>query len=135
MILFRSFLNFPIPGLKKKVFLRKGYGKQNPVSRKTEHAVHISNVNWNSTKSDWIEYLKCGEDRTKGFYLELPLNRNNRDQNLGWCNVYFPTSEQVYNVIDDLDGARVFGRNIRVEERKDMSKNTTSNHNTHEHSV
>merc|ERR1712134_55073 len=68
---------------------------------KNKYGVHISNINFNSTKEDWIEYLKLGEDSTEGFWLELPINRSNPDRNLGWCNVYFKREDQVNKVIED----------------------------------
>jgi RNA recognition motif-containing protein len=90
--------------------------------RSNQYSAHFSNLNYNMTKAELIEYLRGGGDDTKGFYItRMPMHQSGR--NKGFCDVSFPSEEQLLKVITDLDGCDVDDRRIRVTRSRVFTNN------------
>jgi RNA recognition motif-containing protein len=90
--------------------------------RNNQYSAHFSNLNYNMTKAELIEYLRGGGDDTKGFYItRMPMHQSGR--NKGFCDVSFPSEEQLLKVITDLDGCDVDDRRIRVTRSRVFTNN------------
>ncbi len=109
---------------------KSGYGS---IRKNNTHkyGVHIKGLDYNLTFADIREYLKRGEESTKGMFIVLKKNRFNSKQNPGWCIVFLPTEEQVASVVEELNGTSDLapkGRYITVSEyvKKDSEETTTT---------
>ena len=78
-------------------------------------SAHFNGIDYTATKMDMIRYLRQGEDKTAGFYIwRFPMK--DRVHNKGFCDVSFKSQEQLNQVIEDLNGAEIFGRQVYVSQ-------------------
>ena len=96
--------------------------------RNNQYSAHFSNLNYSMTKAELIEYLRGGGDDTKGFYItRMPMHQSGR--NKGFCDVSFPSEDQLLKVINDLDGCDVYDRRIRVTRSRVFTNNNNIQQN------
>lgn len=90
-----------------------GYASTRKKRPRNQFFARVSNIDYNTRKRDWIQYIRNGKERTQGFFIEaFPMESAKR--NKGYFFVSFPTEEMRDKFITDLDDREVFRRFIHV---------------------
>ena len=79
---------------------------------KKYYKIKITNLDFNLTRKDMEDFLRGGEENTKGFkILTMPFEDG---KNKGYCVISLPEEVQVRKVIFDIDMTDYSGRMINV---------------------
>ena len=93
----------------------RGRQRRRPYTFKDRtYSAHFSGFEYDILKEDMEDYLKDGGKETEGFDVwRFPMQAPRK--NKGFCDVSFPTEEQLDQVIAHLDGCEMFNyRRVKV---------------------
>lgn len=137
----------PLKAFEKKerrpMFNSKRVNTRRRPNKYAPHSIHITNLPFNATRQELIEYFQLGGEHTKGFWItNFPMVSDTR--NRGFCDVALTSAEQVEQVIEDLDQSDYYGRTIRVTKsqykpqsfgrfRKEETEDHENSEESHDH--